>query len=220
MTVTALVISDDLILRSETRAILAELDIVSTCFGFAGLERAMRSGRFDCIFLDFVERDKALLAVKSVRSDKYNRYAILFALTDSEYEASAGISYMVCRSMDFSGELKRAFLSARSLVLGEKRRYQRYPVDLRASCACGDRVTEARIVDLSERGACLEFPFAIVIPILQMSFVLPGIEYRIETDVKVMWRAEGKVGIQFVSTSESSRTALRDWLTNQAVVCA
>ena len=220
MTTTALIISNDLILRSETRAVLSELEIVCTCSGYSGLERALQSGKFDCIYLDLDYREKALAAVERVRIDRLNRYAIVFALSERECEVPGGISYVVRRSPDFYAELKRSFLSARSLVLGEKRRHERHPVDLEAFCVCGDRITEARLVDLSERGACLEYSSPILIPIMQLSFSLPGTEHQIQTDVKVAWREAGKAGVQFVSISEGSRIALRDWLAGRAAVCA
>ncbi|MBV9435099.1 MAG: PilZ domain-containing protein, partial [Acidobacteria bacterium] len=164
MTTTGLVISNDLILRGETRAVLSELEMACTCSGFAALERTLRSAKFDCIFLDFDDRDKALAAIEMVRRDRMNRYAIVFALSDADCEATAGVSYSVRRSANFQGELKRSFLAARSLVLGEKRRYQRHPVDIKIACVCGDRTTQARIIDLSERGACVAFPYAVVVP--------------------------------------------------------
>ena len=219
ITTNAVVISNDLILRSETRAILSELDIACTCSGFAGLAQTLSSNKFDCVFLDFNDRDRALSAIQKVRTDKLSRYAIVFALSDSECEPVMGISYSVCCSRDFPQELKQSFLSARSLVLGEKRRFQRHPVDLKVSCICGDRLTQARMIDLSERGACLEL-LSPTVPILQLSFVLPGIECQIQTEVKVAWRENGKAGVQFVSISDSCRAALRSWLTNSLVLSA
>lgn len=212
VTTTALVISNDLILRSETRATLSELEIACTCCDFGGLDRTIGPKKFDCIFLDFEQRDLALCALEKVRSNRLNRYAIVFALSDSECEATVGVSYAVRRSTDFPVGLKRSFLSARSLVLGEQRRHHRHPVDLKVSCVCGDRVTEVRMTDLSERGACLECSLPTLVPILQVSFVLPGTRYQIEAEVKVAWREAEKAGVQFVSISESCRTALRDWL--------
>jgi hypothetical protein len=178
----------------------------------------MPSSKFDCIFLDFDERQKASAAIERIRRDKINRYAIIFALSHTEaggQEPAAGVSYVVSRSADFHTELKSSFLTARSLILGEKRRYQRHPVDLKASCACGDRITQTRIIDLSERGACLEFTFPMLIPMLELSFALPGIEGKIQAEVKVVWREERKAGVQFVGISETCKTALRDWLSNR-----
>jgi hypothetical protein len=181
-----------------------------------GLDRTLASKKVDCIFLDFDQRDLALEALERVRSNRLNRYTIVFALSDSECEASAGVSYTIRRSTDFHADLKRSFLSARSLVLGAQRRHHRHPVDLTVSCVCGDRVTEARMTDLSERGACLECSLPTVIPILQVSFALPGMQCQIQAEVKVAWREAGKAGVQFISISESCRAALREWLENRA----
>ena len=212
VTTTALVVSNDLILRSETRSALSELEVACTCCEFGGLDRNIGSTKFDCIFLDFHPSDIALRALERVRSNRLNRYTIIFAISDSVCEGTVGVSYTIPRSAEFQVSLKRSFISAQSLVLGEKRRHHRHSVDLKVSCICGDRITEARMTDLSERGACLECSLPALIPILQVSFALPGTHDQIQAEVKVAWREAGKAGVQFLSISESSRMALKDWL--------
>jgi hypothetical protein len=217
MNSAALVISDDLILRSQTRTLLSELHVACTCSGILGFKRILESAKFDAIVLGVGNSSDTKSAIEQVRTGKLNRYSIVLALVDDGPDGSAGWSaganFTIRRSSCFAEDLKKAFESAHGLILREKRRYHRHPIDIDIILMCNGRTMTARMVDISERGACLECPLPISSQQVQLEFCLPGLKQAVKIDGVPAWCRAGRVGIQFTAIAENSRVALSEWLT-------
>ena len=139
---------------------------------------------------------------------------------DSRASASAawaaGANFTVRRSESIQNDLKKAFESAHGLMLREKRRYERHPVDLSVEVTCNGRILIARMLDLSERGACLECSLPVPVQPLQLKFSLPGLtKQQLAVKGVPAWMRGGRVGIQFTSFIEPSHAILCEWLSNQ-----
>jgi hypothetical protein len=220
MNSTALITSDDLILRGEARGILNEMQIASACSGTVGFERAVASSKFEAILLDIPNTDSAVAAIKSVRSGKMNRYSIILSLVRDGQSASsawaAGANFTIRSSSDFRSDLKKAFQSAHGLILREKRRYYRHPVCLDTEFQCNGRRLTGKMLDISERGACIEctVPISKQQP-LQVRFSLPGTAATLRFEAVPAWIRGTKIGIQFTSADEESQKALCHWLLRQ-----
>jgi PilZ domain len=219
MNSTALVASDDLILRSQARAVLNEMRIACICSGTIGFERTAASGKFEAILLDMSDMDAAVAAIKSVRSGKLNRYSIILScISDGQSTAAAwaaGANFTVRRTTDFRNELKKAFQSAHGLILREKRRYYRHPVSIDAELLCCGRHLAGRMLDISERGACIECTVPIPKQPFEVCFLLPGLAQALRIDAMPAWTHGTKSGIQFTSLDEASQAALSQWLIRQ-----
>ena len=192
------------------------MDIDSTSSGVVGFNRIIETTKVDAIVLHIVEVSGLTRALESIRTGKLNRYAITVAVVDDLQGESAarssGANFTIRRSSSFREELKRAIESAHALMLREKRRYQRYPVDLGVEVICNGRVTASRMVDISERGACIEFPLPVTKRPMQLSFSLPGLKQQFRVEGIAAWTNAGKVGVQFMSFAEGSQTVLTEWL--------
>lgn len=220
MNSTALVVSDDLMLRSQTRDLLCEMGISCTCSSVIGLKRVVGSMKVDAMVLDVGGMEGTITALESVRTGKLNRYSIVLAVVDDGESASAawaaGANFTVRRSASIQNDLKKAFESAHGLMLREKRRYERHSVDLSVEVTCNGRILIAKMLDLSERGACLECSLAVPGQPLQLSFSLPGLTKQQLTVRGIpAWVRGGRVGIQFTSFIEPSHAVLCEWLSNQ-----
>lgn len=216
MNSTALLASDDLILRSQAKGVLNEMCIACTCTGTMGFERVIDSTKFEAILLDLPELDAAAAAIKSVRSGKLNRYSIIFSfMAEGQSTAvawAAGTNFTVRRSGDFRKELRKAFQSAHGLMLREKRRYYRHPLKVDANVICNGRRLTGKVLDISERGACIDCAVPIPKQSLELCFVLPGLVQALRIKGIPAWIHGTKVGIQFTSVDEIAQTALSEWL--------
>lgn len=222
MNSTALVISDDLILRSQARALLGQAQVACTCSGVVPFKRTVESAKFDAIVLDVGSRADTVSALEYVRTGKLNRYSIVLAVVEDGASASAawsaGANFTIRRSADLREDLKKAFTSAHGLILRENRRYQRHTVDLPVEVIANGRSLWARMLDISERGACLECTFPIATQPIQLRFSLPGLSQHLMLDGFAAWVRDGKAGIQFTSLAESSHAALCKWLATRMCI--
>jgi hypothetical protein len=216
---SALIASDDLILRSEARSVLKEMQIGSTCSGTIGFDKAVASTKFEAILLDIPDTDAALAAIRSVRSGKLNRYSIILSFVTHGQSASAGwaagANFTIRRSTDLRNELNKALQSAHGLMLREKRRYYRQTLSIAVEVmSCGRRFT-GRMLDISERGACIECAIPIPIQPLEVRFSLPGFTQALKIQGVPAWMRGSKIGVQFTLLDEFSKAALSQWLTTQ-----
>lgn len=197
---------------------LVGMDVECTSSGVVGFKRLVETAKVDAIVLDIGSTKDTILVIDSIRTGRLNRYAIIVVVVDDIQGASAargsGANFTILRSSSFREELKKAVESAHSLMLREKRRYHRHPVDVGVQVTCNGRVTPSKMVDISERGACLECSLVAKQP-LQLSFLLPGLQQRFRVEGIVAWTREGKVGVQFMVFVEGSQTVLNDWLGRQ-----
>lgn len=213
---TALIVSDDLLLRGEARSVLRAMHIGCESSGIAGFKRMIETTKVDAILLDVTGANDIALALQNIRTGKLNRYSIILALVDDAQGASAarssGANFTIQRSNRFPEELKKAIESAHALMLREKRRYHRHPVSVSVEVLCNGRITMSRMVDISERGACLECPLVMAKQPVQLSFSLPGLKQQFRVEGIAAWTDAGKLGIQFMSFVEGSQTVLAEWL--------
>ena len=213
---TVLIVSDDLFLRGEARSVLGEMYIDSTSSGLVGFNRILETTKVDAIIFHVVGVSGLTHALESIRTGKLNRYAITVAVVDDAQDESAarssGANFTIRRSSSFREELKRAIGSAHALMLREKRRYHRHPVDVAVEVICNGGVTKSKMVDISERGACIECPNAVAKQPLQLRFSLPGLKQPFRIEAIAAWTNAEKVGVQFMSFAEGSQTVLNDWL--------
>lgn len=218
MNSTALVTSDDLILRSEARSVLNQMQIACTCSGSLAFARTIASRKFEAVLLDMPHAD-ALAAIKTVRNGKLNRYSIILSFVPDGQSASAvwlsGANFTIRRSSDVRSDLEKAFQSAHGLILREKRRYCRIPVNVTAELLLNGLQSAVRMLDISERGACIECTRAIPKHGLQLRFSLPGLAESLRIEAVPVWTRGTKTGIQFTSVDETSQTALSRWLMSQ-----
>jgi CheY-like chemotaxis protein len=216
MQTKALLVSDDLLLRSEIKPVLNEAGIACECCELAGFDRVIARGKVECILLDIADPVKFSEVITKLRAEKFNRYAIVLALAEDAHRTVlskiSGVNFFVSKSAQLVPNLRQALSSARALIIYEKRRYYRHPVDLIAEVFCHGQVTRAKMIDLSARGACLDCNGLRGINTLRLTFVLPGSNQRLEVNAIMAWTKGTNVGVEFTSLSNDSDKALKAWL--------
>lgn len=217
MNSTALVTSDDLILRSEARGVLNEMQIACICSGTAGFDRAVASSKFEAILLD-MPADEALAAIRSIRNGKLNRYCIVLSFVGDGQSAAAawaaGANFTIRRTSEYGSDLKKAFQSAHGLILREKRRYHRQPISIPVEILSNGKRFTGQMLDISERGACVECAVPMPKQAMQLRFCLPGSQ-TIRVEALPAWARGAKIGIQFTAVDEAARAAISQWLISQ-----
>lgn len=216
MTSNALVVSDDLILRSNARQVLRRIGIDCVSSGTIGFNKAIMSARFDAVIFDYPDVNDVTKAIMSVRTGKVNRYSIILALvSDSRAAATArnaGASFTIQRSPALREDMDRAVQSAYALIVRERRRYERHPVSVTVEVVCSGRTISGKMIDISERGACLECSLPPHAKSLELAFLLPGSNQQVKMEGITAWARGSQVGIQFTSSQESSQSRLVQWL--------
>jgi hypothetical protein len=221
MQTAALLISDDLILRSQVKPVLNEANIQCQCCEVANFERVIARGKVECILLDIADPAKFSDVISKLRAGKFNRYAIVVALADDAHRTVlsriSGANFFVSRSARLVPDLKQTLNSARALIIHEKRRYYRHPVNLGAEVFCDGQAVRVKMVDLSARGACLDGQGLPDNKKLRLRFVLPGSSHRLDLDVVVAWVRGTNTGVEFTSLNSDTDKTLKTWLREKEV---
>jgi DNA-binding NarL/FixJ family response regulator len=221
MQISALLVSDDLILRSELKRILQETGVYCQGIAVAGLRRLVARAKVECIVLDIDDRVKLREAIGWVREGKLNQYAILGALVaeeDCDLRADLpAVNFLVAKGNRVGAELRRAIQSAEALMVHEKRRYFRHSVDVAVEIVSANRSTRVKMIDLSARGACLECGTAAQPKAMRLNFFLPGAYQQIEIEAVTAWTKAGTVGVEFATFIGNSEQILKSFLKSKEV---
>src|SRR5690242_12809201 len=223
MQTTVLLVSDDLILRSEIKPVLNEAAIACRCCELAAFDRVIARDKVECILLDIADPVKFSNVVTKLRAEKFNRYAIVLALADDAHRAVlskiSGVNFFVSKSVRLVPDLRQALNSARALIIHEKRRYYRHPVDLSAEVFCKGQATGVKMIDLSARGAWLDCNALPNDKTFRLRCVLPGSGQKLEVDVIVAWTRSTHIGVEFIGLSSDSDKARKSWLREKEAEC-
>ena len=219
MQTSALLVFDDLILRSQVKPVLNEANIQCQWCELASFDRVIARSKVECILFDIAEPVKFSEIIAKLRAQKFNRYAVVVALAEDAHRAVlsriSGVNFFVSKSTRLVPDLRQALNSARALIIHEKRRYHRHSVDLSAEVMCDGRAVRVKMVDLSARGACLDGNGVPDNKKLRLRFVLPGSTHRLDVNVMVAWTRGANIGVEFGSLNGDSDKALKTWLREQ-----
>ena len=219
MTSSALVVSDDLIFRSNARQVLRRTGIDCASSGTIGLNKTIASSKFDAVILDYPDGNEIVTVIHSLRTGKVNRYSIILAVVGDNKSAamarSAGASFTIERSPALLENMERAVQSAHALIVRERRRYERHPVSIAVEVLSNGRTVNAKMVDISEHGACIECSLPPHAKSVELAFSLPGLSQQLRMEGNMAWARGSEMGIRFTSIEESSQPILIQWLRSQ-----
>lgn len=177
--------------------------------------------RYEVVCTDFSMGEEAVQAVSAVRSGRSNRTAISIAITDdteqSSQALSSGIHFVIQQPLSpqsIHGIIRAAY----GLIIRERRRYFRCPVDVRV---IAHRRTEGAWVghasNVSERGMCMTAPVRLIPgEVLELRFTLPSSGAEISVEGEVQWSdSSRRVGLRFVRVCQASQSDLQHWLMHE-----
>ena len=214
---------DDDVIRI-LRRVLNDLEIeveVCTVPDKAAEELARR--KWDAIIIDCDDCHGALDVLRSVRKMPSNKTSTAFAIINgittvrNAFEMGANLALEKPITAD---RALHSFRAVHGMMLAERRRYYRHPVDIAVTLRYEDKEKQrqqevlATAINLSEGGMAVKLkstpPDTKAVATLR--FVLPGTSNWIETNGTIAWAdGEGQAGIRFENPPFAVKELLARW---------
>ncbi len=217
MEVSALIISkDDKSLGVLRRAMLSVGVSAEASGGIASAMKAVGTRKFDGIVVDCDDLEGGLDLLKSLRAQPITKSAIIFAMvhntTSMQQVFQLGANFVMEKPLAYD-RIMRCLRAAQGLMIGERRRYYRHPVEIAVYLDLGSGNITAESIDLSSGGVAIATGQELA-PGKQgnLRFTLPVSNESVEASCEIVWADRGRSGIKFLKLSKSSKAALDDWL--------
>ena len=170
--------------------------------------------RTDGIFVD-MQLPGAVGLIESIRKGSSNAKAAIFACgvdaKESTITLNAGANFLLRKPLSAEGIALHITIS-KEIMLRERRRYFRHPVDLAVTLKDGGTEQHAKIVNLSEGGMAIRGGKPLKHgAVIEFAFELTGEELR-GKGVVAWTSSEGMAGILTQTLQGMSRGYLETWL--------
>jgi CheY-like chemotaxis protein len=173
--------------------------------------------RYDAIIVDCEGEGDEAEVVREVREAAQNKHAITIAVIgeqeDPELAYAMGAHFVLRKPLD-GLRVRRMLRAAHSLILQERRRYERLACEGPATVICGAAEFPAYLVDISQGGVALRLerpPEAS--DVVRLRFRLPGTPTVFASAAEVKWHNDrGRAGLSFTAMTALDRSALLAWL--------
>jgi CheY-like chemotaxis protein len=187
------------------------------CFEVPTALGLLNRKKFDAVIVDLQLGSQASSIVEKVRLSPSNRTAVIFAISDSDTETAsafkAGSNFVLRRPLSLPS-IDRSLKVAYGLIVRERRRYFRCPVEIPATIS---RPAMAEIhgqtLNISEGGMAVNTSVSLAPGVkVQVHFTLPARKSRFVVDAAVCWCKEKYLGLQFSALSPQLTSELQEWL--------
>lgn len=172
----------------------------------------------DGVFLD-MDVPGALLLIDTIRRGSSNNKVIIFACSRSSKDytitLNAGANFLLRKPVSIDSVVLHITI-AKDVLVRERRRYFRHPVNLSVILKQADQEQRARILNLSEGGMAVHTVKSLNrAAVVDFSFELP-LGISIAGKGQVAWiNAEGVAGIALQSFRGNAKDYLDSWLNAQ-----
>ena len=219
MALDALLLSRDPSLLQLMRRLLDDLGIRSqVCSSSAAAQNLLHGTKFEAVVVDCDDLAGGNDLLRSLRLLPTNRNSIVFAVINgatgvrSAFEMGANF---VLEKPVTAERAARNLKAAHGLMVRERRRFTRRPLDVQVLLKVGDGPeVRARATDISESGIGL-FALTALDPGASLRFrmVLPGNEAWLEGKAQVVWSSpQVGCGLQILTMRNELRVQLARWL--------
>lgn len=212
-----LVVSSDKVTIAQLNESMAKLAMspeicgeVPTALGL------LNSRKFEALAVDFKLGVQANAIIEKIRLSPSNRTAVIFAISDSDAETAAahkaGANFVLRRPLT-PESIDRNMKVAYGLIVRERRRYFRCPVEIPVVISRPDAEIRGKTVNISEGGIAINTSVPLGPGIeVQVEFTLPGQHSRFVVGAAVCWCKNTYLGLQFTSLSPQLSSELQEWL--------
>jgi CheY-like chemotaxis protein len=194
---------------------------VETCCDFEAAMRKLCHSKFEGIIVDLNEKEAALDFLRKLRGLTSHKAAVTCAILNYGHERAAafqaGANFVLERPLS-SSSIIRTLKAAYPLMVRERRRYFRCPIQIPISITVGSAPEFAGTsVNISEGGIAITSPSKIQVgDKLKLRVHLPGQPESLLLTGEACWSdAAGRSGIQFSGLSSTVSQALQSWLSEQ-----
>jgi ActR/RegA family two-component response regulator len=176
--------------------------------------------KFEAVIVDLQVGSQARSILAKVRLSPSNRTAVIFAISDNDAETAGAFkdgSNFVLRRPLSPASIDRSLRVAYGLIVRERRRYFRCPVEILAAIySPGMAAVHGRTLNISEGGLAINTSLSLKPGVqVKVQFTLPEREIPFEAEATVCWSKEGYLGFQFTSLSSQQTSELQEWLSRR-----
>lgn len=209
-----LVCADSTIIQQLSEGMQQLAIATEVCVDVSTALRQLNRRKFEAIIVDFglAQADEML---GQVRLSPSNRTAVTFAITDSSKLARFATqpNFLMEKPLSTSS-VGRTFKAAFGLIVRERRRSFRCPVQIRAAIQINGGEVTCQIVNLSEGGmAITESPLLKPGARLRVLFSLPGESLHFKIESEVCWYdGKGRSGLRSLMIPSEQKSVMQQWL--------
>ena|SRR5271166_3943355 len=215
---SALLVSNDAATIKQISASMQQLAMPpEVCFEVPLALDLLNRRKFEAVIVDLQLGGQAKTVLEKIRMSPSNRTAVLFTISDSDADTAvafkAGTNFVLRRPLSLAS-LDRSLKVAYGLIVRERRRYFRCPVEIPAQITGPDiPLVHGKTLNISEGGIAINTALTLRPGVqVKVQFTLPDREIHFETDATVCWFKEGYLGFQFTSLSPRLTSELQEWL--------
>jgi ActR/RegA family two-component response regulator len=218
---SALLVSNDAATIKQLSASVQQLAMsaeasfeVSTALGL------LSQRKFEAVIVDLQLGDQARAVLEKIRISPANRTAVLFTISDSDAQTAlafkAGTNFVLRRPLS-RASIDRSLKVAYGLIVRERRRYFRCPVEIPAAIRRPDMAeVRGQTLNISEGGIAITTSVLLQTGVqVQVQFTLPDHESRFTVESTICWCKEGYLGLQFTSLPPQLASELQEWLSRR-----
>jgi len=219
MTPEALIVTSDFELCHMARIAVERLGIdADVAMRAEDAGDQLKNKKFDVVVVDCADIQDGCATLRAGRASRTNRSAVNVAIIPDlscvKAVSDAGANFVLQRS-SYEPEIAAILRSAYGLILRERGRYNRFPLGTRVQIRCGEYVTDAWILNISQGGLCISGAAHRFEGSTDLLFALEAERPPIQVTANAAWHRDGRVGFQFTNMKASSRSELNAWLSQQ-----
>jgi hypothetical protein len=220
MTPAALILTSDFELCHMVRVAVERFGIdVGFALRMTDAIKHLEKNKFDLLVIDCSDLEQGCAALRQMRLHRTHRSAVAIAVVTSRAHTKAvsdsGAHFVVERAK-CETEISATLRTAYGLVLRERGRYNRFPLDAPVQIRCGEYFTDAQIENISQGGVCIRGVARQLQAPVQLKFALEETSAPLQLTGNPVWQRNERVGIQFTNVPGSSRTELDEWLAGKS----
>lgn len=221
MNLESLLISRDAALLGVLRPTLEKMSVsVEVCSGTQTGEDLLGKRKFDAVIVDCDDLCGGVDLLKGLRRTQSNASSVAFAVlngkTTTQQAFQIGANFVLQKPLT-PLYASRCFNAAMSVMVRERRRYFRHPVEMPVRIGpAQDAEMTATATNLSEGGMAIRLTGKLPKDAdCKLQFTLPGSHTSLELQGKIAWVDADHAGIRFVEVPQSSQYQLDKWLTER-----
>jgi ActR/RegA family two-component response regulator len=215
---SALLVSNDAAAIKQIGSSMQQLAMLpEVSFEISAALDLLSRQKFDAVVVDLQLGDQAKAVLEKIRLSPSNRTAVLFTISDSDAETAiafkAGTNFVLRRPLS-RASIDRSLKVAYGLIVRERRRYFRCPVEIPAAISSpGMAAVQGKTLNISEGGVAVNTSLSLKPGVqVKVQFTLPDREIHFTAEATVCWSKEQYLGFQFTSLSPQLTSELQEWL--------
>jgi len=218
MSIEALIVSGDVDAVRVLSDVLQELAVAThACADVHAARGIIDKQKLDAVIVDCDDLASGCELIHDIRSGSANRLCVIFAIINGHTSVRTAFDLGANFVLEKPISLERAARSLRAahgLMLRERRRYLRQPLDVAGLLAVNGTDINVRVVNISEGGVAIQSDTLLREGAsVRLQLVFPDGKRIVESRAEVSWTGPGgRAGLHFVYVSEESKQEISRWL--------